>query len=480
MPASSALCALIAALAGLGEAVAGPAPRAALLRRLPSCLPSGFFNVYPFRFSYVADHWQYLPSLGIIALATEGAAAGAARALRRVAGKQRAAATWAFAGAFAVLLAALFTLTWRQSGLYRNVEGLYSDTLAKNPGCWMAHNNLGMALTEAGRPAEAITHLREAVRLKPDYADAHNNLGNALAKVPGSSAESVAEFEAALRILPGMAEANGNLGSALVNIPGRVPEGIAHLRAALQGNEENPDFADLHVSLGNALERAPGGLPEAISEFEAALRAKPGAANARIGLGDALAGSGRLQEALAQFDQVLAAHPENADAHVNLGNVLAQLGRGPEAVVHYREAIRLRPDGAAAHVDLGRALRNEGDGSEAIAEYQAALRLAPESPEVLNSLATIYYWNGRIAEAVANYREASRLGGRTRRPTTQTSCTALTGAGSLDEAIAQFRTAIRLAPGYADAHYNLGVALHQDGREDEAAAEFSASGRARP
>jgi tetratricopeptide (TPR) repeat protein len=472
------LVAVVAALAAFRRR--NPAPLLALLFFVGSLFPAlGFFNVYPFRFSYVADHWQYLPCLGIIALATEGAAAGAAHFLRSVAGLRRTAATWAFAATFAALLAALFTLTWRQSGLYRDVESLYSDTLAKNPGCWMAHNNLGMALTESGRTAEAITHLREAVRLKPDYADAHNNLGNALAKVPGASAESIAEFEAALRIEPGMAEANGNLGRALVNTPGSVSEGIFHLRAAIQGNADNPNFADLHVSLGNALETVPGGLPEAISEFETALRSNPGAANARIGLGNALAGSGRLAEAAAQFELVLQAHPENADAHINLGNVLTQLGRGPEAIVHYREAIRLKPDGAAAHVDLGRALRSVGDGSEAIAEYEAALRLAPDTPEVLNSLATVYFRLGRIAEAVARYREASGL-----RPDSATYHanlgTALTSAGNLDDAIAQFRTAIRLAPGYADAHYNLGVALHQAGREDEAAAEFLASGRAGP
>jgi tetratricopeptide (TPR) repeat protein len=472
------LCAVAAALAGLRKWSA--APLLALLFFVGSLFPAlGFFNVYPFRFSYVADHWQYLPCLGIIALATEGAASGAARALRHLAGPKRTRAAWTFAAAFAALLAVLFTLTWRQSGLYRDVGGLYSDTLAKNPDCWMAHNNLGMALTESGRPTEAIVHLREAVRLKPDYADAHNNLGNALARVPGGSAESIAEFEAALRIEPGMAEANGNLGTALVNIPGRLQEGISHLRAALQGNGDNPNFADLHVSLGNALETVPGGLPEAIAEFEAALRAKPGAANARIGLGDALAGSGRLEQAAAQFELVLKAHPDNADAHIDLGNVLIQLGRGPEAIAHYREAIRLKPDGAAAHVDLGRALRNVGDGSEAIAEYEAALRLAPDSPEVLNSLATVFFKHDRIAEAVARYREASRL-----RPDSATYHanlgTALTSAGNLDEAIEQFRTAIRLAPGYADAHYNLGVALHQAGREDEAAAEFTASGRPGP
>ena len=76
----------------------------------------------------------------------------------------------------------------RPCALYRDVGVLYSDTLSKDPGCWMAHNNLGVHLMEEGSLDAAISHLKEAVRLKPDYSEAHNNLGNALAKVPGQAA----------------------------------------------------------------------------------------------------------------------------------------------------------------------------------------------------------------------------------------------------------------------------------------------------
>jgi hypothetical protein len=89
------------------------------------------------------------------------------------------------------LVAVLFVLTWRQSGLYRDVPTLYGDTLAKNPECWMAHNNLGAYLNASGSTREAIVQLRLAVALKPDYADAHNNLGNALSKEPGLRDEAV-------------------------------------------------------------------------------------------------------------------------------------------------------------------------------------------------------------------------------------------------------------------------------------------------
>ena len=87
----------------------------------------GFVNVYPMRFSFVADHFQYLAGVGLIVLC----AAGLNRVPRVIP---------------AILVVVLGVLTWQQAGIYRNLETLWRDTLAKNPDCWMAHNNLGLLL----------------------------------------------------------------------------------------------------------------------------------------------------------------------------------------------------------------------------------------------------------------------------------------------------------------------------------------------
>ncbi len=480
-------------------------PLVALLFFAGSLFPAlGFFNVYPFVFSYVADHWQYLPCLGIIALVTEGGASLA---------QQISPQGWmrGMAGATAlVILAVLFGLTRHQSGLYRDDVTLYTGTLARNPDCWMARNNLGLHLMDSGDLPAAITQLREAVRLKPDNADAHNNLGNALTKTGGHASEAIGEFETALRLQPGMAEAHSNLGVALVNTPERLDEGIAHLRMALQ---LRPDFAETHNSLGVALAGIPGQLPAAIAEYEAALRLKPdypeatnnlgnalvragrapeavalletlqrahpGEARYHYNLGTALAGAGRPAEAIAAFEQVLQLQPDNADAHNNLGNVLSELGREAEAVGHYRAALRLDPNSAEAHFNLGRALRNTGDGSEAIAEYREAARIAPEAAPVWNALGSALYRSQRLGEAREAYAQAVRL--KPDSPLFHNNLgLTLTAAGRLDEAIGELREAVRLAPAYADAHYNLGVALQQADRPTEARAEFMQSGRGRP
>ena len=98
----------------------------------------GLFNVYPFLYSYVADHFQYLASLGIIALASAGIAL--------LLGHLR---LWGRPGGYGLcfgLLAALACLTWRQSRMYGDIETLYRTTIAGNPDCWMPHNNLGETL----------------------------------------------------------------------------------------------------------------------------------------------------------------------------------------------------------------------------------------------------------------------------------------------------------------------------------------------
>jgi tetratricopeptide (TPR) repeat protein len=457
-----------------------PAPLVALLFFIGSLFPAlGFFDVYPFIFSYVADHFQYLACLGIIALVAEGGAGVAWGLARRRGGPAGTIVRRLFLAASAAVLAALFALTWRQSASYRDAGALYSDTLARNPGCWMADNNLGVFLLGKGSLGDAVSRLEDAVRLKPDYSDAHNNLGNALSKVPGRSAEAIAEFEAALRLEPGMTQAHANLGVALVNTPGRRAEGIQELETALRGNAGNPDYAQAHADLGGALAADPATMPEAISEYEAAVRLRPDSADMRDNFGIALARSGRPGDAAAQFELALRARPDDPNFHNNLGGALTQLGRGPEAIAQFREAVRLSPEFAGAHFNLGRALRHVGDEQEAIAEHREAERLAPGSAEIRSSLGSVYYRLGRMQEAVAEYAEAVRLDPGSA-PYRNNLGVAMTAVGSLDEAIGQFRKALLLAPGYADAHYNLGVALKQAGQEEAAAAEFSASGRAPP
>lgn len=205
-------------------------PLAAVLFYTLMLLPSlGFVNIGYFTFSFVADHWQYLPSLGIAA----AAAAGIESLLDRL-GRKRLEAR--IVGA--ALCALLGILTWRQSRLYADAETIYRDTVARNPACWLAQNSLGHLLAEKGRPQEAVEHFGRASALRPDYVEAHFNLGMTLMDL-GRAPEAVEAFERALAVFPDNPKAHYELGAALIAC-GRVPEAVAHLEEALR---LSPDVA---------------------------------------------------------------------------------------------------------------------------------------------------------------------------------------------------------------------------------------------
>ena len=297
------------------------APLAALLFFVGSLFPTlGFFNVYAFVFSYVADHWQYLASLGVVALAAAGLAAVPGRPGRILAG---------------VLVLALGTLSFRQCGMYRDLPTLYQTTLERNPDSWMAQSNFANLLSQQGRPAEAIRHYEAAIRLAPTYPEIHYNLADALVKT-GRSREAVGQYEEALRLRPDYAAAHANLGTTLVAL-GDPAAALPHFEQALRFR---PDLPQARYGLGFALEQA-GRRSEAIAQYAEAVRLAPGDATLRYSLANALGNAGRLDEAVAQYRMVLRLRPADPDVHYNLGMALRELGRTTEARGELESAARL-------------------------------------------------------------------------------------------------------------------------------------------
>jgi Flp pilus assembly protein TadD len=234
----------------------------------------GFIDVYPFRYSYVADHFQYLASLGIIALAAGGLTLLGSR-LAPVARR---------AGSLA-LLALLGVLTFGQCRIYADSDTLYRATIALNPTCWLAYGNLGTSYLDEGRLPEAEAMLTRAVELKPD-ADSHYNLANVL-RAEGRVREAIPHYEEALRLRPDYAEAHDNLGAVLGGL-GDLAGAADHFREAIRLDPGNPRA---HYNLGIVL-RGLGRLPEAIVQFRQALQLRPDYPEASRYLGMSLRESG--------------------------------------------------------------------------------------------------------------------------------------------------------------------------------------------
>jgi len=396
------------------------APLAALLLFCGLLFPVlGFFNVYPFRFSFVADHFQYLASIPLIALV--------AAALATVAHRRRFRPVTA-AAMIPALATPLVLLTWFQSRQYADAETLYRTTIRRNPACWMAHNNLGI-LRLPGHLDEGVALFEEALRLKPDYAEAHNNLGHAL------------------------------------ELQGRIGEALAHYREALR---VYPDYFEAHSNLGVALQRL--GKPEALEHLSEAVRLGPDSADARNNLGSQLHSLGRHDEARLQYEEALRLRMDFPEAHNSLGITLQEMGR-PGALDHFREAVRLQPGFVEARNNLGNALRTAGRIEEALSQYREVLILKPDNPEVHYNLGLSYQGMGRLEEAMAQYKEALRLNPAYAEAHLNLGYM-LQGLGRLEEAAQEYREVLRLRPGNADAHFNLGNVLQESGRANEAVEQY--------
>ncbi|MCE0497563.1 MAG: tetratricopeptide repeat protein [Methylacidiphilales bacterium] len=227
------------------------------------------------RYSFVEDHLQYLAGMGPLALVGMGLA-GFSDVMAP--GRQQLQSTLC-----ATLLLILGALSWYRVWAYENEEALWTDTLTKNPNCWVGHNNLGLALFQKGQVDEAIAQYQKALDLNPNNTDALGNLALAF-KQRGQLDEAIALYQKILGINHNNAKAHNNLGNIFLK-KGLPDAALAHYQKAL---EIDPSFAEAHNNLGLALyQRRQVG--EAMAQFQEALRLKPDYADAQKNLGAAQA-----------------------------------------------------------------------------------------------------------------------------------------------------------------------------------------------
>jgi len=365
---------------------------------LVALLPAlGLFDNIIFRYSLVFDHLQYLASMGPLALAGAGMS-GLGRWVSRGNSRLRVV----LGGG---VLAVLGVLSWQRARTFHSDATLWTATLAINPDCWLANNNLGCDVFKAGDTEKAMAYFQRAIKLNAKYPDPYRNLGVALVK-EGRADEGMAEFRAALRVNPSDSSAHFYLGKALID-QGRTEEGVAELQEAFR---LNADFADAYNTLGTVYLR-----------------------------------KGMIDEAIAQYEKALAINPKLALAHYNLGMALGQKGRVEDAIDQYQESIRLDSADGEVYNNLGTALAQKERLDEAQAEFQRAVALDPRNLEAVRNLGNAYLQNGRLDLAIEQYNAALAID-----PSDVATHTFLGLAdgqkGDLPAAIAQFRAVLRVKP----------------------------------
>jgi tetratricopeptide (TPR) repeat protein len=398
----------------------------------------GFFDMYYMTHSLVADHWQYVSIIAVIALVIAGA--------HRLLSRWRDAGRKAGIAIAAIVVGVLAVLTWNQTIVYEDQVTLWEYNLAMNPNAWMGQYNLGTTYGERSLATEdapernellkkASVHLAEAARLKPTYSPAFNNLGLTLMNM-GKFEEAIVDYRKAIELDPNNAQAYGNLGLALIRA-GRDQEAIPELTKA---RALAPHYADPVFRLGLLMAKQ-GKAQEAISYFTGALGADPmhceayyqrGIECLKLGMVNEAAADlrraisirpdivpalyqlgllaqreGRLEEARHYYVRTLLFEPGFLDARYRLGLVLADLGLLQEAISDLTMVVRSKPDFAEALGNLGRMLLGAGRPQEAVPHFRKALELRPGWVELMSALARVLVTSGE--PNAANAQEAVRL-----------------------------------------------------------------------
>lgn len=310
----------------------------------------GFLTVSYMSFTWVMDHFLYIPIIGLIGLTVAG--------LGQVEEQLPRSSQPYGIGLVALAIAFLTIESHAYAGMFINQETLWTYTVERNPGAWPARNNLASVMFVSGRTTEAIKQYEAALQINPHIADLHYNLGGALMQT-GHPAEAMKQYQQALACKPTDANARAGLGNAL----------------ALMGH-----------------------LLEAAAQYQSALDVDPKNAIAHFGLGNLFAQSGHLPEAEEQYQQAVTTNPAYVEAHSNLGNVFLQTSRLPQAVAEYKLALRINPNDAGTRINLGTALLKMGQVSEAIDQYQKALEINPDAANVRELLVRLQDRSGTASE----------------------------------------------------------------------------------
>lgn len=257
--------------------------------------------------------------------------------------------------------------------------------------------NYGIVLNALNRNEEAIESFGEAIKLAPDFFDAHNSRGVLLAAL-GRNEEALADYRKALALVPNSAEIVYNLGNVL-NALGRHQEALASYERAIA---IEPAHAEALCNRGTVLETLER-FEDALASYDRALALRPDLAEAHRNRGNALIELKRYDAALAAFDRALTLHPDDAELLSNKSAVLLELKRYAEALASNDRALSLAPDHVDALCNRGTILNETMRQDEALATLERALTLAPDMPKLHWNVATVSLLKGDLTRGFTEY-----------------------------------------------------------------------------
>jgi len=302
-----------------------------------------------------------------------------------------------------VILIACSVTTWRQLRYWKNTQTLFEHTLAVTENNYMTLSNYASYLIGVGRFDEAIERSIESLKIAPNYADAHNNLGLALMN-SGKASAAIEQFSLAVKYKPDFTPAYNSLAITLYK-QGRNEEAIGYFKQVLK---LEPNFAEARLNFGSALLQV-GSTKQAIEQFRLAVKYKPDYQQAYFNLAIATETQGRPEEAVSYYKQALKIEPNYVEARLNLAKTLRGMQKFDEAIESFNKVLELEPANEIAHGCLGLTLAATGKIDEAIKEVRFVLNARPDDAEMHRNLGVLLERKGKIAEAIESYRAALQI-----------------------------------------------------------------------
>ena len=453
----------------------------------------GFIDYGYMQFSFVADRFQYLAGIGVIAVLI----AAAVYVVDRLPNTARQAVP----GLAGIVLATFGVLTWQQAGIYKDEVALFSHVVALNPVARDAHLNLGSALLQADRVEEGLAASRIAAEQRPDtpgpyaslgrglqaqgeFEEAEQNLRRALEIDPkhlsalqnlaesyrkrGLGEQAVEVYARVLAIDADYALAYAGLGHTLFTL-GRYQEALQSMGRALEIYPELSMAGALYLHMGRAaLELESFDVAEV--HFTRALRMLVDSVEPLLGLANLRARQGRPEDAESYRRQARELFGGNPEALHNVAESLRKEGRLDEAITTYLEVIEIDPESAPGHAGLGIAYYQAENYQVAIDTMTRALELDAEltvAPTLQLFIGHSMGALGRGEEADAQYKLALELDPRNADALDHLAMSRF-AQQRFEEALELYRTLADVQPDNASTHSNLGAVLHHLGRNEEA------------
>ena len=488
----------VAVLLWLGRHRVGRGPLAGVLFYAVTLSPVlGFVDYGYMQFALVADRFQYLAGIGVMATLI----GGGAYAVGRLPAPARMTAN----GLLAAALALLGTLTWIQAQVYRNGVSLFSHIASLNPSARDVYLNLGSALFKSNRLEEALAASRLAVKHRPDSAGALSNVGRGLMYL-GQLDEAERYLRRALEIDPRntpfrqnlaetlrqqkryreaaeayratlatdsrYARAYAGLGTTLYHLK-RYEEAVAAMERSLSLELDSSMAGPLRLLLGQALQKT-NRLDAAAEHYQRAASRDPRDVRPLRHLAQLRNAQGRTEEADGYLRRIRELRPNDAATHEIEAEVLRERSRYEEAVASYHAALRVDPDYAPAHAGLGRTLLAMKRNEEALASLTRSLALEPDSP----AAAARHVLAGQAAHALNQVQTAVDHFNRVRilDPHNTYAMDHLAmlrfGQKRYQEALVLYLKMLEVQPDDAQIHANAGATLYYLGRPEEARRRF--------